>query len=292
LQSPRELLAAIPDPPRGWLTLRRARRWLAAVALARRHNRNLAAAAPAATFYPMRLGPNAAIAHVLPRLGVRIAPPRTVGALSFAWHTGTWLAASDAARLPADAINRRCVDISKSLIDATWAAVTGYGISVDPLTHAGPLVVKPDMNGVRGGQIVTGPLRSTRRHTVYQRLIDSRAAGRIHTLRPMVLDGRLLVVYTKSRAEPDWFAGPEEVGVVSPQATFSAAEQRALLEFCARIGLDYGELDVLRDNDTGLIYVVDANRTPIRPRGLARADEDAAFGPLAEALGQRLFTSP
>lgn len=69
---------------------------------------------------------------------------------------------------------------------------------------------------------------------------------------------------------------------------FADAEQGALLEFCARIGLDYGELDVLRDNDSGTIYVVDANRTPIRPRGLTKADEDAAFGPLAEALRARL----
>jgi hypothetical protein len=236
----------------------------------------------------MRLGPNAAIAYVLPRLGVRIAPPGTPGALSFAWHTGTWLAASDAARLPADAINRRCVDISKSLIDATWAAVAGYGISVEPLTFAGPLVVKPDINGVRGGRIVHGPLRGTRRQVVYQRLIDSRRDGRIHTLRPMILDGRILVVYAKSRAEPDWFVGPEEVRVVDPGTAFSETEQSLLLELCARIGLDYGELDVLRDNDSGLIYVVDANRTPIRPRGLARADEDAAFGPLAEALRERL----
>jgi hypothetical protein len=61
-----------------------------------------------------------------------------------------------------------------------------------------------------------------------------------------------------------------------------------LLRFCAAIALDYGELDVLRDNDSGRIYVVDANRTPIRPRGLAAADEDAAFGPLAAALQARL----
>ena len=65
----------------------------------------------------------------------------------------------------------------------------------------------------------------------------------------------------------------------------SSATHRVLR---ARIGLDYGELDVLRDDASGLVYVVDANRTPIRPRGLARADEDAAFGPLAEGLRELL----
>src|SRR5687768_16698866 len=155
----------IPDPPRGWLTLRRARRWLAAATFARQHNRGLGADAPAATFYPMRLGPNAAIAHVLPRLGVRISDAGTAGALNFAWHTGTWLAAAQVARLPDDALNRHCLDISKTVIDRTWAATAGYGIMVDPLAHTGPLVIKPDANGVRGGQIVEGPLRRTRPRT-------------------------------------------------------------------------------------------------------------------------------
>jgi hypothetical protein len=236
----------------------------------------------------MRVGPNAAIAHVLPRLGARIATPGKPATLAFAWHTGTWLTAADAERLPHDALNRRCLDISKTLIDRTWATIAGYGITVDPLVHTGPLVIKPDLNGVRGGRIVEGPVRKTRRHTVYQRLVDTRRGDRIHTLRPMILGGRVLVVYTKSRAEPNWFAGPEEVGVVTPQSVFTDAEQTALLDFCAGIGLDYGELDVLRDNESGLIFVVDANRTPIRPRGLAKADEDAAFEPLADALRERL----
>jgi hypothetical protein len=74
------------------------------------------------------------------------------------------------------------------------------------------------------------------------------------------------------------------VAVRRPDDVLSASEQEQLLHFAEAIGLDYGELDVVRDNASGLIYAVDANRTPIRPRGLQRRDEDAAFGPLAEAL--------
>ena len=71
----------------------------------------------------------------------------------------------------------------------------------------------------------------------------------------------------------------------------SPAEQGQLLQFANDLGMDYGELDVLRDEGSGLIYVVDANRTPIRPRGLKRQDEDAALGPLAEALMERIGRS-
>jgi hypothetical protein len=286
--APNELLAIIPGTWRRRVTLRHARRWLRAVLFARRHNRGLPPSAPTAAFYPMRLEPTAAVAHVLARLGMRITDFGAPAGLTFAWHTGTYLEPSAAARLREGAINRGCVDISKSRVDRAWADVAGYSIAVDPLTYRGQIVVKPDENGVRGGRIVAGPLTGTRRGRVYQRLIDSRADGRIHTLRPMVFDGRLLVVYTKARPEPNWFAGREDVAVVPPDRVLAADEQALLLRFCAAIALDYGELDVLRDKDSGRIFVVDANRTPIRPRGLAPTDDDAAFGPLEAALAARV----
>jgi hypothetical protein len=286
--APHELLAGIPDPWRRWLTLRRARRWASAVRFARRHNSRLKADAPAVSFYPMRIGPTAALAHVVGRLGVRIADFGTPVELVVAWETGTWLPASAVARLPSSALNRACVDISKNTVDRVWSEVSGHSISVDPLSWQGPLVVKPVINGVRGGRIVAGPLAHRRADVVYQRLIDCRLDGRVHTLRPMVFEGRLLVVYEKRRAAADWFSGREEVAVRRGDEVLSRAEQEQLLRFSRALGLDYGELDVVRDNGSGLIYAVDANRTPIRPRGLAPADEDAAFGPLAQALAARI----
>jgi hypothetical protein len=278
----------MPEPWRRWLTLRRARRWAQAVDFARRHNRTLPVDAPALSFYPMRLGPTAGLAHALPRLGARIARFGAPAALTVAWETGTWLPPRAAHRLPPGAINRRCSDISKTTVDRLWAEAAGYSISLDPLAWDGPLVVKPDVNGVRGGRIVTGPLAARRPRFVYQHLVDCRVDGRVHTLRPVVFDGRLLVVYEKWRAAADWFSGREEVAVRRPDDVLSAAEQVQLLRFAEALGLDYGELDVLRDSASGLIYTVDANRTPIRPRGLQESDEDAAFGPLAEALAGRI----
>ena len=35
--------------------------------------------------------------------------------------------------------------------------------------------------------------------------------------------------------------------------------------FCRTIGLDMGEIDVLRDNATGRIYIVDVNSMPFGP---------------------------
>jgi hypothetical protein len=236
----------------------------------------------------MRIGPTAALAHVLTRLGVRIADFGTPVELVIAWETGTWLPARAVERLPPSALNRRCSDISKTTVDRCWSEVSGHSVSVDPLTWNGPLVVKPVVNGVRGGRILDGPLAARRMRMVYQRLVDCRLDGRVHTLRPIVFEGRMLVVYEKWRAAADWFSGPEEVVVRQPDDVLSRAEQEQLLRFVEALGMDYGELDVVRDNATGLIYAIDANRTPITPRGLRQGDMDAAFGPLAEALAGRI----
>lgn len=150
-RSGRTLFELIPDPWRGWIGLRRPRRWVRAVRFARRHNRSLAAKAPAVSFYPMRLEPTAALAHVFARLGVRIVDFGRPADLTVAWETSTWLSERDAGKLPLEALNRGCVDISKSTVDRIWADVCGYSISVDPLSWSGPMVVKPLLNATRGG---------------------------------------------------------------------------------------------------------------------------------------------
>ena len=44
------------------------------------------------------------------------------------------------------------------------------------------------------------------------------------------------------------------------------------------MGIDYGELDILRDNNDGRIYIVDANNTPSGPpNGLTDVQECLAL---------------
>ena len=232
----------------------------------------------------MRPEPNASIAYVVSRLGARIgfAPSNT--GVTLAWDTGTWFSAKAASLLPRDALNARCLDISKSTVDRIWSEVAGYSIAVDPLTTNGLIVVKPDENGTRGGRVADGPLPNRVPGLVYQRLVDTRVGDRVLQIRPVILHGRIVLVYEKWRPYPHWFKGPE---LTVPRTTadfFSDEEAALLLRFADAIGLDYGELDVVRDGDRGPIYVVDANRTPVRPKGLPDESVDAAFAPQADAF--------
>jgi hypothetical protein len=275
---------SIPDPWRGWIGLRRPRRWLRATRYAARQNRSVGADAPAFNFYPMRPEPNASISYVMRRLGARLTFEPGDAGLNVAWDTGTWFSEAARRRLPTGTLNGECLDISKTTVDRLWADVAGYSIAVDPTTTKGPLVIKPDQNGKRGGRVVDGPLPARESGCVYQRLVDTRVGDRVLQIRPVILRGRIVLVYEKWRPDQQWFKGPELTVPKTVVDFFSDVEVGLLLRFADAIHLDYGELDVVRDAGDGRIYVVDANRTPVRPKGLPDDSVDAAFGPQAEAF--------
>jgi hypothetical protein len=212
----------------------------------------------------MRPAPIAPIYQVMQRLGLRAGFEPRRDQPTIAWETGTWLTPAQAARLPANAINLNCRDISKSRVAEVWGEVAGYPLALDPLTTTGPLVEKPEENARHGGRILNGPLTKLRKGYAYQRLVDCRVDGKIQQLRVVVTGARLALAYLKWRPEPEWFGGTRISIPQEPSGLFSAEEQGLLLRFAAAMNLEYGELDVLRDMPTGLIYVVDCNRTPTR----------------------------
>lgn len=236
----------------------------------------------------MRPQPVMPLYRIMERLGLRVGFSPRADQPTIAWETGTWLTPRQAAPLPANAINLRCRDISKSRVAEVWGQVAGYPLALDPLTTTGPLVEKPEENARHGGRILTGPLARRRNGYSYQRLVDCRIDGQIHQLRIVVTGPHLALAYEKWRPEPEWFSGTRISIPHAPDELFSADEQALLLRFAAAMSLEYGELDVLRDEPTGLIYVVDANRTPTRPISLPEEVHDSVYNTQAKAFRELL----
>ena len=46
---------------------------------------------------------------------------------------------------------------------------------------------------------------------------------------------------------------------------FTEKEVEKIIQFCEKIGLDYGEIDILRDRGDQRIYIVDVNNDPAGP---------------------------
>jgi hypothetical protein len=82
---------------------------------------------------------------------------------------------------------------------------------------------------------------------------------------PVIL-GQIPLAYLKYRPKETRFSNVNShAKLISPLDALSAEELAKCITFARSIGLDYGELDVLRDRTDGRIYIVDANNTPYGP---------------------------
>jgi hypothetical protein len=249
----------------------------------------LAGDGPAVWFAPERPRPWYLVWAALAWSGVRIA--RTPDEASAAFYF------EDATRAPAPAathrqrINFGCTDISKSRVAEVFEAVFGYPLALDPERHVGEAVEKGEANGAHDGRIVACPARR-RPGRVYQRLVDNLDRGEAVDLRTPFVGGRPVVVFVKRRPARERFANANtSIRLARPQDVFTAREIERLSRFAAAMRLDWGGLDVLRDRRTGLLYVVDVNKTDMPPLALPWLDKLRAASRLGRAL-RTLIASP
>jgi len=240
--------------------------------------------APVLNFFPMRPQPRAPIFEMIRLLGRRIGFTPSVDEPTIAWDGDTWFSPRSAKRLPPNAINGRCLDISKSHVQLLWHEVAGRSLVVDPRTYDGEIVIKPEENGRHGGRVVRGPLERTRSGQTYERLIDTTVGAYVTQTRPVMMNGRIVLAYEKWRPSSNRFYGTTLSLPRTADELYSADEQAELIRFAKEIDLDYGELDVLRDRHDGCIHVVDANRTPSRPWALPGEYQPRVWQQQAEAL--------
>ncbi len=194
-------------------------------------------------------------------------------------------------------VNVNLTDISKGHVGEVFGDVFGYELAVDPQTFEGPLLRKSEENAAHDGVIMEGPIQSPApREYAYQRLVNNIVEDRAVDLRVPIFDSHIPFVRVKYRPVEKRFdhAGQSQVDddVQPPQNVLSSEEQRLILEMCRRIGLDYGELDVVRDQDTRRIYVVDVNGTPTGPTFVSatRQTVKQCFDEMATSLHTCLFS--
>lgn len=183
-------------------------------------------------------------------------------------------------------INFACTDISKSKVATAFQDVFGYALGVDPTVYRGPMAAKSEINGLHDGQVVNGP-RQAIDGTAYQKLIDNTdAGGFVEDLRCPVVQGEMAVLYVKKRPITKRFANfNTSVILQNPKNRLSIHERGQITRFCAAMGLEWGSLDVLRDQQDGKIYIVDVNKTEMGPPiSLSLRDKNTATTILTKQL--------
>ncbi len=188
-------------------------------------------------------------------------------------------------------INLRCMDISKERVEECFKKVFGYGSFVDPLTHKGICVIKSNLNAKHDGMILECPIKEIQPGCIYQRLIGVQYEDAlISEIRMPIFKQTIPVVFIKHKTPQDRFGVSISGEAIQPEEYFSDREIANIHVFCERLGMDYGELDILRDKQDGRIYIVDANNTPcIHFEGFSGEAIKRILKRLATAFEQALF---
>lgn len=247
-------------------------------------------------FWPHRPHHKTALFKICARLGLRITDdPRRSFDLAFYWENTTWqpdYPQLDELARKGRLVNRECRDISKRRVGEVFRETFGYELNVDPTLWQGPALEKDDRNASKSDTVVECPIAESKPGHSYQRIVDSEAApGELEDIRVPVIDHTIPLVYRKRKPKDLPFATKWLSGRICETAeVFTPEEVENLVAFTRGLGLEFGEMDVLRDRTDGRIYIVDANNTPWGPpRILPPPDIRRAVERLSARFAERYF---
>jgi hypothetical protein len=248
-------------------------------------------------FFPERPSLDSVAYKLCALLGFAITNnPRRHFDVAFKLKDATFCDAAELQNISARAnriINVRSLDISKRAVARAFGEVFGYAIEVNPTQYGGRLVEKTNHNARHDGRVRQGPLApdEVRPECVYQKAIDntSDTNGLVLDYRVPVHGNRVPLVYLKYRPVETRFSNTNTlVKLEAPEVVFSSEELHRILLLAGKMGVDYGEFDVLRDKDQR-IYVVDVNHTPHGPpNGLPECESRIALERLAKSFDRLL----
>ncbi len=157
-------------------------------------------------------------------------------------------------------INGMCNNVLKDNVDKVWAETYGCGLRVNPKQRMGYCVKKTIQQGTNSGEIVRCPCEEEDGY-VYLKIADTRDCdGIMSDYRLVICAGRIVLSLIKKKTELFKFRHePTNYIRVSWADVLTTQEHDSVLLFASKMGLDFGELDVLRSNFDGKIYVVDVN---------------------------------
>ena len=191
-------------------------------------------------------------------------------------------------------LNINCLDISKINVDKIFSEVFGYGTLVDPLRFQGFCVRKSNVNAKHDGQLIQCPISKEdyQNEFVYQIIINNKKdSSYVEDIRVPVIGKDIPFVYLKYRPVNERFSNTNAITYMKEAKDFLTQEELSkIFSFSEKIGLDYGELDVLRNRDDKKIYIVDVNFTPWGPPNhLSKKDRNKAQKILAQTFHKQFM---
>jgi hypothetical protein len=189
-------------------------------------------------------------------------------------------------------LNIKCKDISKTFVDLTFERVFEYGLNIDPRKFQGECVKKSNLNAKHDGVIINCPVGEMEDGFIYQKILNNQFDDKlVFDIRVPVVKDNIPIVYLKFKKIEERFTNNVYKSTLEETSKYlSVDEIKKIILFCTEIGLDYGELDVIRNKDDNKIYIVDVNNTPWGPPfRLPEVDGKTAIAKLAEVFTKKFI---
>jgi len=187
-------------------------------------------------------------------------------------------------------INNSAFDISKHHIDLIHQDIFGYSTLIDPKTFSGKGVKKSDLNAQHDGVIIQFPITEIENEKIYQIIIDNQENNLFVDYRVCVIADEIPVVYKKYKSEQKRFTNEVLKAELVSTDCLPIALQKNIIQLCQKVGCNFCELDVLKDNETGLWFVIDVNKTPYGPPAvLAKKDKEKSVEILADCFYRKFI---
>jgi len=177
--------------------------------------------------------------------------------------------------------NKDVLNVKKDYVDDIFTEVFGYSLRLDPTKHRGMAVIKTSQQAVHGGKLIECPIPEWRvdvkprmsgngepHYRQYQKFIDTRISKElIRDYRILYMARQPVMLFEKHIESRCLFHVPKGAYLdIRPTPnlypSFSSDEIAKIGEFVEAFKLDFGEIDVLRQNSDGKIYIVDINDLP------------------------------
>lgn len=235
-------------------------------------------------FYPERPVHSSVAFKLCALLGYQIiSNSENTKAVPFKYKNSTFFDESELGNIPSGKkiLNGKNTDISKNKVAEIFGEVFGYSLEVNPLEYNGKIVVKSNLNALHKGEVADGPLEEgeLKEGMVYQKEIDNKTEDElVLDYRVPIHGNEIPLVYLKYRPVANRFSNENNfVRLKNTSDIFNDNELKKILYFAGEMGIDYGELDILRDKDNK-IYIVDVNSAPWGPpNGLPLKDQKEAL---------------
>lgn len=196
----------------------------------------------------------------------------------------------------ARALNGHLDNIAKDHVQKIFQETFGRPLGVDPMQFEGYMVRKSKRNATHDGLVLKGPIDVDDYDPdyAYEVLVNNTVADNtVVDMRIAVVGNELPLAWLRYRPISTRFSNKSRVELVQPDDILSNEEIRLIILYARKMGVDFAEMDILRDSNSKQIFIVDVNPTPCAPSALGQGIRGIiAMHRLARAFERQFVVGP